>query len=739
MGGGSWYNFFSVNKKAFFGIIILSFLASALALCFIVQQDARVGFFLAYKVGQFMRSCDFRATNAYVNPLCLSVTCYNVRVRPNTGLAIPRGQNSWFWSCAELKIRLSWLSLIFLQRFEAVIDVNGLAISAHLDDEQFPLIDHIKKLFFGLRHILPITAKILKITNARMDLISDNGLHAQFDWSGIIKKIGQQIKTVLHLECGELAFGSDSFVQALHATLQSIITRDGVQSAAMQVSAQAGLNEHKINVVLNGSFSSGHFNARLGCAQTGLSAQFEGTKKQMSFSACSSCDSLRALGIQLPKSVDENVIFKGSCTFFGGPHVQAQFYTSTLPVAGTLCYTNQECTVTGDYKGENGLVGAGTVVLKHGLIKAKGTFAGAHWTITRVGDRYLFGAQARWDDIKALLGEAQKSVRGDGTLTVCGTVEDGKVRACASLHDASLFFPSYGALIREGSASIGIDCAEKSIILRDLDLSLFEGKIKSPYIYALLGKDVRIFCPITLQDCSLAIAHAIGTFSGGLYVTQDEGRTKVSGALMSSELSVEVDKVFMQSDNTVASQSPELDIVFTTLKPAPVQTNRVCTELTGTIAIRGAVSAPTITGLLTLHGGQLRMPCKSLAITHGTIHLGAHKQALVDMSAQAAIGQYVIVLRATGAVGNPTIRLTSKPALSEEKITSLLLTGSLEPSLALAFDLGEHVHARVQKDVSLKNDAAIELDWRLWDNIIVNASRASSGDLVGQLEWRSKW
>ena len=151
-------------------------------------------------------------------------------------------------------------------------------------------------------------------------------------------------------------------------------------------------------------------------------------------------------------------------------------------------------------------------------------------------------------------------------------------------------------------------------------------------------------------------------------------------------------------------------------------------------------------------------------------------------------------VHATGSIKNPIIRLAAIPSLTEEKIASLLLTGStkvslnaIAPTLIIEFikkqilehtapvmqrksiksllkplkhikfipsftdesglgglsggvelDLGKRLQAKVQKNFNLQDDTEFEINYRISDEFNLQAFKNEQGDIGGQVQMNLK-
>ncbi|MFH0898515.1 MAG: translocation/assembly module TamB domain-containing protein [bacterium] len=235
-------------------------------------------------------------------------------------------------------------------------------------------------------------------------------------------------------------------------------------------------------------------------------------------------------------------------------------------------------------------------------------------------------------------------------------------------------------------------------------------------------------------------------------------------------------------------------------KPIKVKTSSIDTKakLNFFVEFLNNDEAPKVEGTIELEGGYLQILDNKLFIETGNVQFVPSQinDPLISLVAKNKIGRHLISLQATGSLQKPKIFLESSPTLSEEQIFGVLLAGSEHASLqaslpvlvmqnlhvllfgnkkvaprASAFleklirplkyvhitpnftdqsgrggikgvvsvDLGEQIHAQVQKNFNLQDDLAFQVEYLLSDDVNIKAVKDQRGELGSEVEVRFKF
>lgn len=130
---------------------------------------------------------------------------------------------------------------------------------------------------------------------------------------------------------------------------------------------------------------------------------------------------------------------------------------------------------------------------------------------------------------------------------------------------------------------------------------------------------------------------------------------------------------------TTATARPlQLDVRLATREPFIVQNNLAQLSLTTNLRLRGSLDRPILTGLLALEeGGQLFLQQRRFTIERGAIAFvnESRIEPEFNVAARSRINEYDVEARFDGPARDLRVSLSSSPALSEEDIYSVLLTG----------------------------------------------------------------
>ncbi len=387
-------------------------------------------------------------------------------------------------------------------------------------------------------------------------------------------------------------------------------------------------------------------------------------------------------------------------------------------------------------------------------------------------------------------------IRGDGVFRINSVLDQQRFYGDFFLTQGSFFFPTCGALLEGLTGNFETNLHDRTLVVNSLCARLYQGAVRCAHARVHMGDSWYVCAPISFDHCALGYAGIVGVFSGGLDVRWQNG-WHLYGMIVADQLAMQTvpDKSPDLSVSRVSAPL-QLDLTCATAQPVRIDMPQFCTYISGTVHIGGSLQQPCVRGILNLKDGLLQLPFKPLTITHGIIRLVPEHtdHMLVDLVAQTTIGSYTLMVQVNGPLTNPTVCLRSVPALTEEQIAALLISGSTEFSIdnvvpaliadqlknmiiggaryaktglfarilgplrsvsvapqlteatgnydlcgSVALDLGDHVQARIQKNLNLKDAATLELNYRIIDDLHVKAFKASQGDVGGQVEWRLKW
>ncbi|MFA6491812.1 MAG: translocation/assembly module TamB domain-containing protein [Candidatus Babeliales bacterium] len=243
-----------------------------------------------------------------------------------------------------------------------------------------------------------------------------------------------------------------------------------------------------------------------------------------------------------------------------------------------------------------------------------------------------------------------------------------------------------------------------------------------------------------------------------------------------------------------------LDIRVLSEKPVQAKTDTIETKASFDMHIQSAPSSelyapPSVVGRISLDSGVIKFFRNTLNIERGKIQFLADRthDPLIDLVAKSRIGKYLITLQLTGSQQKPNVVLEATPDLAEEQIIGLLLSGSEDASLqaslatmvlnnlnvflfnnvksskygwldkisktfkyvqitpnlndvdgqgklkgSISVDLGDQLHARLQKSLDFQKDFSAQLEYMLSDDINFKVVRDQGGEMGSEVEMRLK-
>jgi translocation and assembly module TamB len=181
--------------------------------------------------------------------------------------------------------------------------------------------------------------------------------------------------------------------------------------------------------------------------------------------------------------------------------------------------------------------------------------------------------------------------------------------------------------------------------------------------------------------------------SGGAVVRGD--LTLVSGTY-TKEFGISVASLFGPSRALAEAEPPpeweekvRLEIRIVSAASLEVRTNLARLTAAADLLVRGTMARPVLLGQLTVdEGGRLTFQDVKYEIQSATVTFGNpfRTEPVIDITASAQVKGYDITVRAAGTLGERSrvqFSFSSNPPLSDQSVTSLLLTGSTPEETAI--------------------------------------------------------
>ena len=362
--------------------------------------------------------------------------------------------------------------------------------------------------------------------------------------------------------------------------------------------------------------------------------------------------------------------------------------------------------------------------------------------------------------------------------------ENGKLH----LQNGNIFLPNIYNIIKEFDCDLKIK--NNNIIVKNLKISLYKGEISCKRGTITLDNfdsgPKFVHLPLTFKNLFFNfMKEVISTISGNLLFEKSLDKDfECSGNIIIDRSSIKLSKIDT-SQKVIPENNIALNISLITKQPIKLKSSQLECKSLGNIQIKKNGSELQVNGNLKILNGELKFPYKNLNITQGEIYLVPSNQ-LIELSAKNTIKGHAITAHIEGPIKKPNIILESHPQLTDEEIGSLLITGSqnaslniLAPSIivqnlqniliesndkskeilkplkhirlisnlndqnsiagitgGVEIDFNERLHATIQKDLTTSDEAKLEIDYQLTDDINIRGTKDENGDLSGELEMR---
>jgi translocation and assembly module TamB len=181
----------------------------------------------------------------------------------------------------------------------------------------------------------------------------------------------------------------------------------------------------------------------------------------------------------------------------------------------------------------------------------------------------------------------------------------------------------------------------------------------------------------------LAVKGTTG-LTGGYYT----GNIDFLGTIGSSSAPVSEGVNFLFSFPDPPLKNAALDIKITTIEPFRIRNNLIRGVLRPELSLKGTGELPFLVGTIYIDPSRVLLPSGRLQIQSGLLSFLAGKpdRPQLDLLAQSKVLGYDINVVTQGPLNDPVITLSSNPALPNDDLLLLLLTGQ-PPKQDLAGDI----------------------------------------------------
>jgi hypothetical protein len=321
--------------------------------------------------------------------------------------------------------------------------------------------------------------------------------------------------------------------------------------------------------------------------------------------------------------------------------------------------------------------------------------------------------------------------------------------------------------------------------------------------YDPLAKGLWAHFPLVFTDCFINWQKDLYLlFSGALIAKKiPDTRFAVEGfvvvdrsQLKENIFSQKTQRLLLGSWSTPGAEKKiDARISLATRSPLAVKTDYLETNAFLALVLKSGGDQAEVEGTITLQGGALHFPAHSLSIIKGKLIFTPEQpqDPFIELTAQARVKKYLVTLSVGGSAQDPHVVFDSIPSLSEEQIMMLLLAGSEEESLnivvpalimrsvenvifgssyrsrndswleplkrikfvprftdqtgrggfkgALEIEVSKRLRAIIEKNFSLTEDVAFEVEYLVTDDVSVRASYDERGDVGAEVEMRFKF
>lgn len=429
---------------------------------------------------------------------------------------------------------------------------------------------------------------------------------------------------------------------------------------------------------------------------------------------------------------------------------------------------------------------------------------------TAAHDHSRVTACMEYDVLRSLLEMAYDvSLPGEGQCTVEGVWRYPLFDGCLQFTKGTVRLAGMYNFMSGFTARVLLDAQQCKATFLDTRVQFHQGDAKSTQAtVAFDGSGTLRFAHVPFQfyRCFLNWEKYGYAMSSGALVFQADAQEKSSlKGFVTLDAAQFKENIFAKktqqgflhtmSASSAVGYNVDIDIALSTGAPLVINTPELQTHADIEILAQNSMRHPELYGTIVLRGGKLHFPAKELAISRGKITFVPHQtdDPFLELIAQGRIKRYLITLSIGGSAQDPQVTLQSVPALSEEQIIMLLLTGSEHESLnvmvpalvmrniesiifgsahalglkksswfsslkkiafvprftdqtgrgglkgALEIEVSKRLRAVLEKNFSLSEDTTIEVEYLVSDDVSLRMTRDERGDMGAEVEMRFKF
>ncbi len=725
-------------------------------------------------------ACNFQTEVSACHLFPLIITC-------TSAYATPLGQfpadhiPHWYWHCKELTFKFSWLPLIFSHKLIATIEVEDLKVYSTITHETLAISDHLEKIFLGKFLSLPVTIKTLKIKNGVFNIDApEYKAQAQTYFSGTSKKNNHEFKSIWHLNNGSFTYKNNRFVEFFTGTFRSHLINRAPKDISFKANAVIHAQKDQNRLVFVDALleSDGwQINARVPDflndqlhinAKTNSPAHVVGTAQLEKVPL--QCEwKLQNSHLSIDLSNTHTIELQAINWLLKPTNIHSTLDRNGVSFSCAIPIENRD---------------TGVVIEKK--FSSKTSFKSLIFPIQQscTYQELLMLAPAHWRNL----------FPGSGTIHFAGKIGWPKSSGTITFSNGAIVLGKSCNLCTGFCTKLSIDVNKKILTASDTHAVLYYGTLSCPEAQFNFDNQWQLIyahIPILIKNCLINWNRNITLGSGLCVCTYTPNSSNIDARLT-------LEKTHLASTIVAQVQQPQtlahlwtqlpfnINLRVETKKPLRIHIPGLKTKAHAILYIQGPLSQPDGTGVITLHGGTMMLSSHPFTIINGTIHINLQRieQSLVELIAQTTIQQHNVTLHVLGTLKNPIIKLTSSPILTEQQIMALLVAGSPETSLntalpalitqtltqlfsanhvatkanrikfvphltdptgttgiagAIEIDFSDRFKAKVEKNLDLKENLAVEVDYALSDELDLKAFKDNKGQIGGHAQIKFKW
>ena len=287
----------------------------------------------------------------------------------------------------------------------------------------------------------------------------------------------------------------------------------------------------------------------------------------------------------------------------------------------------------------------------------------------------------------------------DDNVLVSGSLQDNKICVDLAIKNVCMRIPNIYNIVQDVHALCLIDIHDKKIVLKDIDVSLYEGSIsckQATLFFDDIGTCSFVHVPLMLHDVMFSWDRGIySLMSGRIFLNKKnighpfhvEGtlvlqKAELKENLFSNEFKELLVGGLFDTGIKGSTGSSELnwtyDISLFTKDLLHIKTSFMSAQAVVDLVLKGSFKDPQLAGNFKLVAGELDFPYKSLEITQGQVLFIPEQpifEPIIELVAKNRLKRFGISMHAWGSIMDPHVEFQSEPYLTEEQIVSLLLMG----------------------------------------------------------------